>query len=937
MSQNMNKKITLDWKEYIKTARQAVAEGNVLLRNEKKTLPLAKGSKVAIFGRIQFHYFKSGTGSGGLVNVDKVVGIYDALKESGHVIINEKLTEEYLNWEKENPIDEGLGWGKEPWSQAEMPLSDALVKEVAEKTEVALVVIGRTAGEDRDNKDQKGAYSLSEAEEEMLQKVRSNFKSMVVILNVGNIIDMSFVEEYQPEAVLYAWQGGMIGGYGTADVLTGAVNPSGCLVDTIAKSIKDYPSTKNFGTGKEDIYQEDIYVGYRYFETIGSDRVLYPFGFGLSYTEFSILPEKFVVNEDKETVQIEVNITNSGTKSGKRAVQIYVNHSQEKLGNPTRSLCAFSKTRELLPGENQVIKFEIPFYAFASYDDSGVTGYKSSYVLEQGKLEFYVGEDVRRNQLAGTFTVKETIMLCKLREALSPVQEYERLKPVGKETTLTFGMENVPTRTYSMQERRLAELPNVLPECKEDISLVDVYNKKATLEEFVATLSEEELSCIVRGEGMGSPKVTAGTASAFGGVSESLKQKKIPCGCCDDGPSGMRLDCGTKAFSLPNGTLLACTFNEELTEELFYLTGLEMVKNKVECLLGPGMNIHRNPLNGRNFEYFSEDPLITGKIAAAQLRGMKKAGVTGTIKHFAANNRETKRSEMNSVVSERALREIYLKGFEIAVREGKADSVMTTYGSLNGLWTAGNYDLNTTILRNEWGFKGIVMTDWWAKINREGKEPVNFDFASMVASQNDLYMVCSDGAVNNGDNTLEELKNGYVKLSELQRSAMNICSFLLTSQAFYRLLGEETLVEIVNRESQDDVNADEIKYFAVEDETTIDLSNINTKKGESYLFGLDLAHLGGYKFSFTAISDAGELAQMPVTLSLGNIPTISYNYNGTAGQWETQAKRAITTSKYTLVKVYFAQSGLQVRDLVVTFEKDITVIGDVIAYMTDEK
>ncbi|UOK61340.1 hypothetical protein MT997_22655 [Paenibacillus sp. OVF10] len=245
------------------------------------------------------------------------------------------------------------------------------------------------------------------------------------------------------------------------------------------------------------------------------------------------------------------------------------------------------------------------------------------------------------------------------------------------------------------------------------------------MEDYIAQLSDEDLCCIVRGEGMSSPKVTPGTAGAFGGVTKRLEAFGIPLACSADGPSGIRMDCGNTAFSMPNGTCLGCTFNEALLRELYAYAGLELRKNHVDTLLGPGMNIHRNPLNGRNFEYFSEDPFLTGRMVVAQLHGMNPYDVTGTIKHFACNSQEAHRNTVEAVVSERALREIYLRGFEIAVKEGNAISVMTSYNPINGFWSASNYDLTTTILRGQWGFRGIVMTDWWAKGNDEGEEGVS--------------------------------------------------------------------------------------------------------------------------------------------------------------------------------------------------------------------
>ena len=284
----MGQKRVLDWQYYSEKAVQSVAEGCVLLRNEGKVLPFRKDEKVAVFGRIQLDYYKSGTGSGGMVNVSHVVGITEGLLESGAVEVNRELLKVYEEWCMEHPFDLGTGWGAEPWSQKEMPLSDALCEKTAAESEVALVILGRTAGEDQDNRAEKGAYFLSDGEDEMLAKVRKYFKKMVVLLNVGGLIDMSFVTKYEPEAVLYGWQGGMLGGTGTAQVLTGQVSPSGKMPDTIAYAIEDYPSHPNFGSRERNFYSEDIYVGYRYFETFAKDKVMYPFGFGLSYTTFSM-------------------------------------------------------------------------------------------------------------------------------------------------------------------------------------------------------------------------------------------------------------------------------------------------------------------------------------------------------------------------------------------------------------------------------------------------------------------------------------------------------------------------------------------------------------------------------------------------------------------------------------------------------------------------
>lgn len=903
----------LDWNKYLDTAAKMVSEGIVMLKNDNNALPLDTDKEVAVFGRIQFHYYKSGTGSGGMVNVTKVVNILDGLIDNG-VKVNEKLLGIYRKWDKENPFDLGEGWGGEPWSQKEMPLDEGLVKETAKSCETAIVIIGRTAGEEQDNRLEAGSYLLSDDEIEMLTVVRKHFKKVVLLLNVGNIIDMNDINRIAPDSVLYVWQGGMTGGKGTADVLTGKVSPSGKLPDTIAYNVSDYPSDANFGREKNrDIYAEDIYVGYRYFETFAKDKVLYPFGFGLSYTAFEIKTEKAEITEG--AVKLSVSVKNIGSYKGKEVIEVYCEAPQGRLGKAARVLCGFEKTKELVPQEEQVVEIAVDIAKLASYDDSGVTGNKSCYVLEAGEYKFYVGSDVRSAEYACGFEQGEDLVTERLTQSLAPVESFERIKPVCEGGAFSIGREAVPVSEVDESARRLEKLPKEIAYTgNKGIKLWDVKNGKNTMDEFIAQLSDYDLSCIIRGEGMGSPRVTAGTASAFGGVSENLNGFGIPAGCCSDGPSGMRLDCGTKAFSLPNGTMIASSFNKELTSELFTFMGLEMAANKVDCLLGPGMNIHRHPLNGRNFEYFSEDPFLTGKMAAAELKGMAGAGVTGTIKHFCANNRETNRHFIDSVVSERALREIYLKGFEIAVKEGGASSVMTTYGIVNGLWTAGNFDLNTVILREEWGFKGFTMTDWWANINVRGKEPDKTDLAAMARAQNDVYMVCPDGEKND-DNTLVALENGGIERCELQRNAANICGFLLHTNALKRAEGIGDTVKVINREDEEQEDDKPVQFYKVDRDITLDLSDVDTKKGTSYSFALDLSNFGIYRVIVTASSTQSELAQIPMTLFSMGTAVGTFTFNGTGGKAVSMEKETPMFSRFTTFRIYFAQNGLDLHSI----------------------
>lgn len=813
--------------------REAAAEGAVLLKNEGHMLPIKKDETVSIFGRSQIEYYRSGTGSGGAVNVPYVKNILDGIKENNAFPVNEELVENYKEWLKEHPFDNGGGgWAAEPWHQEEMEITDEIARCAAEKSEKAIFLIGRTAGEDKDYEDTEGSYLLTKREKENLRIVTKYFDEVAVLLNVSNIIDMSWTKDaaYQDhiKAILYIWQGGMEGANAVADLLSGRVTPSGKLTDTIAEKLSDYPAADHFGSKTENIYAEDIYVGYRYFETFAPEKVMYEFGFGLSYTEFSMetVKAESTGNGKDAKIALSIRVKNIGKAAGKEAAQVYVSAPQGQLGKPAKVLCGFAKTKLLAPGEEEVLELTIPVSRFASYDDSGVTGHKSCYVLEEGLYKIYVGNSVRCTEKAnvdgkGGYGVSSCIVTEELKEALAPTKEFLRLKTGRQKEDGVFARayEKAPQQMVDLAERIKSRLPKELPQTgNKGITLQAVAENikngssvEEELDAFVAQFTNEELAVIVRGEGMSSPKVTPGTASAFGGVSDSLHGYGIPIACASDGPSGIRMESGLKATQLPIGTLLACSFNIPMMEELYQMEGRELVGNEIDTLLGPGINIHRYPLNGRNFEYFSEDPLVTGQFAAAMIRGIRSAGSSATVKHFAANNQETERHNVNSVVSERALREIYLKGFEIAVKEGNANSIMTSYNPVNGHWTASNYDLNTTILRGEWGYQGIVMTDWWAKMNDvvNGGEADRRYTSFMVRAQNDLYMVVNNnGAAINaaGDDTVEALEAGKLTVGELQRCAKNICRFLLGTPVMKRPLKDfDPLLTVTAKEA---VNTD---------------------------------------------------------------------------------------------------------------------------------
>lgn len=758
----------------IPLVRRAAAEGIVLLKNNE-ILPFKSTDRVSVFGRTAINYFAVGYGSGGDVQKPYVVNIVDGLMKNG-VRVNQDLLETYTQWiaKPKNAPDEGF-WGHWPMNFPEMPLDRETVRRAAGQSDVALVVIGRAAGEDRENKLKKGSYYLTDAECRMLDLVTAEFKRVAVMMNCGNIIDMAWTKAYHNKigAIVYAWQGGMEGGNAVADVLTGRINPSGKLADTIAVSYEDYSSASNFGNRRFNNYAEDIYVGYRYFETFAPNKVLYPFGFGLSYTSFDLKAEGNI-----EGTQITVNavVQNAGKIAGKEVVQVYLSMPQGVLGKPEKILAAFRKTKELQPGENEELTLSFDLGEFASYDDSGASGHKSAYILEKGQYTVFIGSDIRTNHEALKHTIENTLVIRQLSEvmAVKPENAFERLVNHGGQPEY----ERVPTATIDLKNIILNSLPNEVPYTGDrGLKLDDVKSRKCTMDQFVAQLTPEELDDLCHGEGkMNSRLGTRGNAGAMGGVTESLRDKGIPPVITVDGPAGIRLR--RTCMLLPCGTQLACTFDTDLVSEIYSAIAGEMKHHSVDILLAPGMNIHRNPLCGRNFEYFSEDPLLSGKMGAAVVNGLQLAGVSASPKHFAGNNQETDRNRNDSRISERALREIYLKTFEIMVKESKPHTIMTSYNKVNGVWSHYNYELVTRVLREEWGYTGIVITDWWMQKAFSREFPTLENDACRIRAQVDVLMPGGDGLRPNAK-VGRKLLDTYgqpegITLGEMQRTAANI-------------------------------------------------------------------------------------------------------------------------------------------------------------------
>ncbi len=748
--------------------REAAGETAVLLENNG-VLPFKKGSRVSVFGRVQKDWFFTGYGSGGDVKKPYGVNLIDGLKNCEDLSLNTELSDLYEKWSDENPIDHGV-WGHWPRCYPEMPLTVDLVKKAKENSDNAVFVIGRSSGEDRENTLEKGSFYVTDEERTALHRVCEQFDNVTVLLNIGSVMDMSWLREFGSKigAVMIVWQGGMESGNAVADLLCGKVTPCGKLTDTIAKNYEDYPSSANFGTLKFNNYVEDIYVGYRYFETFKKDAVVYPFGFGLSYTDFEIKFDGAEQNEN--SIKVKCTVKNTGEYAGKEVVQIYVSKPCGTLGNPAKELVAFAKTKKLNPDESETVEINVPIERFYSYDDNGASGFAFSYVMEKGEYALCIGNNVRNAQKVWSYYQSETVETLKLKQASAPQVDFERF--VNTEDGLK--MQPVTKRGYDLKKIIAENIgEGVAITGDKGYKLSDVEAGTVSMEDFVAQLSLDELEAISRGDyKMDSPLGAKGNAGAMGGILESLRDKGIPPMITTDGPSGIRLL--SYCSLIPNGTALASTFNTELVEKVYAKISEELKEKGSDILLAPGMNIHRSHLCGRNFEYYSEDPVVTGLMGAAAVRGIQTCGGSACPKHFACNNQEVNRTGNDSRLSERALREIYLKGFEICVKTAQPNTIMTSYNKINGVWGHYNYELCERILRDEWGFDGLVMTDWWMRPSKSPEFPKLRNQAYRVRAGVNVLMPGGERVTNGKpDGTLLKTygKKDGITLYEMQRNA----------------------------------------------------------------------------------------------------------------------------------------------------------------------
>ena len=781
-------------REHITLSKNAAKEGMVLLKNEGGLLPLKKGSKVALFGKATFDYVKGGGGSGD-VTVAYTRNLYEGFKEkAGYVEVFEELASFY----REN-VKEQYAGGREPGMTAEPAVPEELLKKAAAFTDTAIISICRFSGEGWDRKsiyDKKGKednvaiagqeekqdskdelfedgdFYLTHAEKAMVEAVKRNFAKIVVVMNVGGMVDTDwFAADDKIRSVLMAWQGGIEGGLAAAELLIGDGNPSGKLTDTFAKRLEDYPSTYNFHESDDYVeYTDDIYVGYRYFETIpgAAEKVNYPFGFGLSYTKFSLSAP--IVEKRGLHIRVMVDVCNMGEMAGKEVVQVYYSAPQGKLGKPARELAAFRKTRLLQPGESQTVVLRFTINNMASYDDLGKVA-KSAYVLEKGEYRFYIGTSVR-DTVEDNFVMvlEEDIITEQLSSRMVPTQLGKRMLADGQYEELPQG-EPVDTDASIFPSKLTpAEADGVTPVVRRRESyhlwgytdnkpkLIDVAEGRMSPDEFVAQLPDRELAELLGGQ------PNTGVANTFG--YGNLPDYGVPNIMTADGPAGVRIapQCGVCTTAWPCSTLLACTWNPELVEQVGAAGGAEAKENNIGAWLTPAVNIHRSPLCGRNFEYYSEDPFLVGKMAGAIVTGIQSNHVAATVKHFALNNKETNRRESDSRASERAIREIYLKGFEIIVKEAKPWSIMSSYNIINGHRASENRELLEDILRGEWGFDGMVTTDWWT-CGEHYKE---------VKAGNDIKM-----GLGFPERLLEAMEKGALTRDEMEICARRILGLIL--------------------------------------------------------------------------------------------------------------------------------------------------------------
>ena len=810
--------------EHRKVARRAAAEGIVLLKNEDKLLPLKAGSTVALYGAGAGRTIKGGTGSGD-VNERENVSVFQGIKNAGFQVTTEDWIASYdkiyenarQEWKRSILSKTGEGadtmdfFSVYSTTPFKMPAGDQ-VQKPAEDADTAIYVLSRIAGEGSDRTADKGDYYLSDDEYQILADICAYYKNVIVLINAGAQVDLSFMDEFENiKALLVIVQPGMEGGNAVADILSGRVNPSGKLADTWAYEYEDYPNSEKFshnnGNVQTELYEEGIYVGYRYFDTF-EVPVRYGFGYGLSYTDFEISNYR-LAKISAEKISISASVKNTGKVSGKEVVQVYASLPGGTLEKEAHRLAAYAKTAELKPGETEEVTMEVTVDALTSYDEES-----AAWILEKGFYGIWIGNSLASAKLCGGMKLDATVTKRQVKNLFPLKQDLEE---IVQEPSRTAKRAETAEKLAGEQAMTVLELhaADITTETVEYKKNADLYEREAM--DFVNTLTEEELIDLAAGDPGKAQGGNLGAAgiSVPGSAGETHRcavDKGLASIVLADGPAGLRLmkyyhvnegsivsmpfefslegglfydDSrelpGERYYqyctAIPVGTLLAQTWNQELIREVGAMIGTEMEHFGVTLWLAPGMNIHRNPLCGRNFEYYSEDPYVSGTIAAAMTEGVQfNYGCGTTIKHFACNNQEDNRMGSDSVVSERALREVYLKGFEIAIRQAQPMSIMTSYNLINGVHAANNYDLCTESARNEWGFKGAIMTDWTTT-----EQGDNCTASGCMRAGNDLVM---PGCFGDHDNMHKELAEGTLKIEDLKACIARLVSVIWKSNQY---------------------------------------------------------------------------------------------------------------------------------------------------------
>ena len=862
--------------EHGRLSREIAEEGVVLLKNDNGALPLTEETNVALLGIGQASYVKGGSGSGDVESA-YVRTIQEGLQDKAanrKIKLYEPLSDFYSQYYTRV----GGGYGTdEPEMTSE--LKQLIDEAAAQEHATAVVVLRRRTGEGSDIGIKAGEYYLRNREKELIQTALNKFDRVVVVLNIGVVMDLNWLNTIKSsdgrsvDAVFLAWQPGMEGGIAVANALCGEVNPSGKLTDTFVTSFDDYPSAnvyENAGRNAWVSYEEDIFVGYRYFETFAQDKVIFPFGYGLSYTTFDIHDVKAAPNTEAGTIEVSATVTNTGDMAGKEVVETYFSAPAGDLPKAALELAAFQKTDLLQPGESQTVTMSYDIDEMASYDDVGKTGEESAFVLEPGDYRILVGNSVRDTEQAGVYTVDEltvTEQLTKVFQPVNPDKKLERrLDGTGPDSYETTVWSDGESPAAAAIEPTKTVLPNTAARAVqasgEKIMLADVAENPALMTAFLEQLSDDQLIILSRGTGSDNPREIVDGANTA--CTKDVLDFGIPRLQTADGPAGIRNNKYT-ATAWPCATLQACTWNPGLVEAagkagaeeaktfktLDKYKNLSMGQDGFPIWLTPSTNIHRNPRCGRNFEYYSEDPFIAGKMAAAQIRGIQSEGVSATLKHFSANNSENYRKNSDSMVSERAMREIYLRPFEIAVKESQPWCIMSSYNLINGTRAAENADLLTQVLRNEWNFKGTVMTDW-------GSEST---LVEEIKAGNDLKMPSSgsdnDPAGAPGSLQLQAVRDaladGSLSRKTLERNIRNTMRMILHTYFFDSNQEALDVYNPVDIQKADGVSAAADFRFYYENEPVYlhvaqDVKSVSAKDGNGQSVAVEKLADGEYTF-----------------------------------------------------------------------------------------